>query len=219
LFRRPKRLSKPSAQNSIPQLPLPAHITLLYPFKPPAELGADVLGSLQTCFASFAPFTYALAAVRRFGSEVLYLAPQPDEPFRELTRVICQRYPETPPYGGKFADVIPHLTVAQVQNDDDLDHVAEDFALAARGMLPITATALEVALMDNRSDDWQIRDVYALGRMPANCDYRLAGPRQRLAPLSAQNRTLTSVGLCNGQRIDRAPGPIGLSSRAALYFA
>jgi 2'-5' RNA ligase len=145
---------------------MPAHITLLHPFKPPAELGADVLESLQTCFASFVPFTYSLVAVRRFGAEVLYLAPEPDEPFRKLTRAICQRYPETPPYGGKFAEVIPHLTVAQVQNDDELDHVTEDFALAARGMLPITATALEVALMDNRSDDWQIRDVYALGRMP-----------------------------------------------------
>ena len=60
---------------------MPAHITPLYPFKPPAELGADALESLQNCFV---PFSYSLAAIRRFGSEVLYLAPEPDEPFREL---------------------------------------------------------------------------------------------------------------------------------------
>jgi 2'-5' RNA ligase len=144
---------------------MPAHITLLYPFKPPAEIGAGVLESLQNCFAPFVPFSYSLAAVRRFRSEVLYLAPEPDEPFRDLTLAICERYPERPPYGGKFADVIPHLTVAQVQKEDDLDCIAEDFTLAARGLLPIAATAVDVALMDNRSGDWQIRDVCALGKM------------------------------------------------------
>jgi len=144
---------------------MPAHITLLYPFKPPAELGADVLENLHNCFARFVPFSYLLSAVRRFPSEVLYLAPKPDEPFRDLTLAICEQYPERPPYGGKFADVIPHLTVAQVQNEDDLDRIAEDFAVAARGMLPIAASAVDVALMDNRSGDWQIRDVCALGRM------------------------------------------------------
>jgi hypothetical protein len=61
--------------------------------------------------------------------------------------------------------VIPHLTVAQVQNEDDLDRIAEDFAVAARGMLPIAASAVGVALMDNRAGSWQIRDVYALGRV------------------------------------------------------
>ena len=107
---------------------MPAHITLLYPFKPPTELSADVLEGLDRCFAGFVPFSYSLAAVRRFSSEVLYLAPKPDGPFRDLTLAICERYPERTPYGGKYAGVIPHLTVAQVQNKDDFDRIAEDFA-------------------------------------------------------------------------------------------
>ena len=144
---------------------MPAHITLLYPFKPPAELGADVLENLHNCFARFVPFSYSLSSVRRFPSEVLYLAPEPDTLFRELTLAICERYPERPPYGGKFADVIPHLTVAQVQNEDDLDRITEDFVVSARGIVPITASAVDVALMDNRSGSWEIRDVCALGRM------------------------------------------------------
>ena len=142
-----------------------AHITLLYPFKPPAELGADVLESLHNYFACFVPFSYALAAVRRFASEVLYLAPEPDGPCRDLTLALCERYPERPPYGGKFADVIPHLTVAQVQDEYDLNRIAEDFAVAAKVRLPITASAVDGALMDNRSGDWQIHDVCAIGRM------------------------------------------------------
>jgi hypothetical protein len=121
-----------------------------------------VLESLPNCFSPFVPFSYSLGVIRRFGSEVLYLAPEPDGPFRDLTAAICKRYPERPPYGGKYADVIPHLTVAQVQNEGDLDPIAEDFTVAARGMLPITATAVDVALMDNRFGDWQIRAVCAL---------------------------------------------------------
>jgi len=144
---------------------MPAHITLLYPFKPPAELHADLLETIQACFAGFVPFAYSLAAIRRFRSEVLYLAPEPDEPFRKLTLAICDRYSDRRPYGGKFAEVIPHLTVAQVQNGRDLDRIAEDFELAAAAMLPIASSAVDVALMDNSSGGWQIRDLCALGGM------------------------------------------------------
>jgi 2'-5' RNA ligase len=143
---------------------MPAHITLLYPFRSPAEPSAQVLENLQDCFARFAPFAFSLAAIRRFPSEVLYLAPEPDAPFRQLTTAICARFPDTPPYGGKFADVIPHLTVAQVQDEQDLDRITRDFTLAASGMLPIAASAADVALMDNRTGRWQVRHVCALGR-------------------------------------------------------
>ena len=50
---------------------MPAHITLLYPFKPPAGLGSDVIENLHSCFARFAPFNYSFAAARRLPSEVL----------------------------------------------------------------------------------------------------------------------------------------------------
>jgi 2'-5' RNA ligase len=67
---------------------MPAHITLLYPFKLPSELDDEVLADLRRCFARFAPIRYALASIRRFPVEVLYLAPEPDEPFRRLTLAI-----------------------------------------------------------------------------------------------------------------------------------
>ncbi|MEV6013635.1 2'-5' RNA ligase family protein [Streptomyces sp. NPDC051976] len=44
--------------------------------------------------------------------EVLYLVPAPDRQFRRLTQAIADRWPETPPFGGQFTDVIPHLTIA-----------------------------------------------------------------------------------------------------------
>jgi 2'-5' RNA ligase len=142
---------------------VPAHITLLYPFKPPDEVGGAVLDKLCHGFARFAPFRFALAQIRRFPAEVLYLAPEPDEPFRRLTLAISDWYPETPPYGGKWPDIVPHLSVARLADEQELDRIADEFAQASRGILPIRATAAEVALMDNRSGRWQARATLGFG--------------------------------------------------------
>ena len=81
-----------------------AHITLLYPFLPPKQIGDAVLTQLRGGFARFTPITFALKSIRRFP-DVLYLAPEPAEPFRELTRAIWSWYPQKPPYSGKWPDV------------------------------------------------------------------------------------------------------------------
>jgi 2'-5' RNA ligase len=143
---------------------MPAHITLLYPFKPPDEIDETVLDVLRHCFARFSPIEFSLGSIRRFPVEVLYLAPEPDEPFRQLTLAIWDRYPETPPYGGKWPDIVPHLSVAWIKDAPQLDDVTNDFAESSREKLPIRAIASEVALMDNRHGHWQIRAMFGLGR-------------------------------------------------------
>jgi len=146
---------------------VPAHITLLVPFKPPHEIDAAVVGSLRECFVAFAPFSFSLGTARRFPG-VLYLAPEPDEPFRQLTLAIWRRYPETPPYAGRHTDIVPHLCVAQNSDEQLLDQIAMDIEAkleeASRQRRPIRSMATEVALMDNRSGRWQVRDVLKLGR-------------------------------------------------------
>jgi len=77
---------------------MPAHITLLYPFKPPDEIGDSVIEKLNQCFAGFRASDFTLATIRRFPGGVLYLAPEPDESFRRLTMAVWDCYPETPPY-------------------------------------------------------------------------------------------------------------------------
>jgi 2'-5' RNA ligase len=141
---------------------MPAHITLLYPFKPPDEVDEIVLDSLRQCFAQFAPIRFALGAIRRFPVEVLYLAPEPDEPFRQLTLAIWDRYPQTPPYGGKWPNIVPHLSVAWLVDEQQLDVITDEFVEASQASLPIRATASEVALMDNRSGRWQVRAMFSL---------------------------------------------------------
>jgi 2'-5' RNA ligase len=142
---------------------MPAHITLLYPFKPPDEIDEATLDDLRRCFRRLPPIQFALGAIRRFPAEVLYLAPEPDEPFRRLTCAIWDRYPETPPYGGKWPDIVPHLSVACLADEQQLDVITNDFVQASRGKLPIRATASAVALMDNRSGNWQVHAMLRLG--------------------------------------------------------
>jgi 2'-5' RNA ligase len=143
---------------------VPAHITLLYPFKHPDEVDQTVLDDLSELFHRFALFRFHLETIRQFPDAVLYLAPQPDEQFRQLTSAIWDRYPELPPYGGKWHDLVPHLSVAWVKDQQMLDRIADDFAQASQGRLPIQAIAAEVALMERRSDHWLFRANFGLRR-------------------------------------------------------
>jgi 2'-5' RNA ligase len=141
---------------------VPAHITLLYPFKHPDEVDQTVLDDLSKYFRGRAPFRFSLAPIRRFPNAVLYLAPEPDEPFRQLTSAIWDRYPEAPPYSGKWTDIVPHLSVAWVKDERLLDRIADKFGQASQGKLPIHATATEVTLMEKRSGHWLIRTRFGL---------------------------------------------------------
>lgn len=141
---------------------VPAHITLLYPFRPPGEIDQAMLDGLRGCFQGFASFRFSLAPIRRFPDGVLYLAPDPDEPFRRLVLAIWDRYPETPPYGGKWPDIVPHLSVAWVEDAQRCDRIADDFTRAAREKLPIAATAAGVTLMRKRSGRWHVHATFGL---------------------------------------------------------
>ena len=142
---------------------VPAHVTLLYPFMPPEELEAGVMDELARLLGGFAPFDYALAEARRFAGGVLYLAPEPAAPFKALIAALAAAFPAYPPYGGVFAEVVPHLTVAQVADEAKLEAIAVDFGRAAAGRLPIRAQAGEAALIDNRAGRWAVSGVLRLG--------------------------------------------------------
>ncbi len=145
---------------------VPVHVTLLYPFLSPCDSDAARLDALRQCVAGFAPFRFSLTAVRQLPANVLYLAPEPAEPFRQLTLAIWGRYPEAPPYGGRHTEIVPHLTLAQCADAQMFAAAVEEFERLSRGKLPIHATVAEVALMDNSSGRWQVREKLALEHDP-----------------------------------------------------
>ena len=101
--------------------------------------------------------------IAQFPGETLYLVPEPEDPFRELTLSIWECYPETPPYRGRYSTVIPHLTVADRMGEQGFGEVAREFEQAVQGRLPIHGRAAEVTLMDSRSGRWQINTTFRFG--------------------------------------------------------
>jgi len=141
---------------------VPAHVTLIYPFKPPHEITEPIIDGLRQCFADFPAFTVSFEILRRFPG-VLYLAPEPVEPLQKLTRVIWKQHPETPPYGGRHLEIVPHLTLAQIADGPRLDQIAGEFTQAAHERLPIRLKVSNVALLENLTGRWRTRLTLPLG--------------------------------------------------------
>jgi len=89
---------------------VPPHVTVIYPFVPPSVCG-ETVGRLAAAVADVPAFDCVFRRVDWFRDDVVWLAPEPDGPFRELTTAVWREFPDHPPYGGQFDDVIPHLTV------------------------------------------------------------------------------------------------------------
>jgi 2'-5' RNA ligase len=141
------------------RLGVPAHITVLYPFLPPEQIDAGVLGSAALALASTSPFAYRLARIARFPG-VAYLAPEPAAPFIALTESLVRRFPRHLPYEGRYDSIVPHLTVGQGS-----DAASEEAAGMLAKTLPregIEATCREVVLIENSSGIWKPMHVFSL---------------------------------------------------------
>jgi 2'-5' RNA ligase len=140
---------------------IPAHVTVLYPFVPPDLLTDELLATLRQLFLEVTTFNASFAKTMQFP-DGLYLEPMPAEPFRRLTKLVFKHFPDTPPYGGEFDEIIPHLTVAKVESARRLKTLAAKFQQAAREYLPIQARVDTVSLVENASGVWQVRAQFAL---------------------------------------------------------
>jgi 2'-5' RNA ligase len=139
---------------------IPAHVTLLFPFRPAELVAGALLGELRELFAPAAPFEVAFPRVGRF-EEVVWLAPEPAELFVELTQALVERYPDHPPYeNAGFDQIVPHLTIVNRSSPQLLDEVAS----ALVHELPVRATLRDVSLLEEAADGvWRVRATFPLG--------------------------------------------------------
>jgi 2'-5' RNA ligase len=136
---------------------MPPHVTLIIPFADSAEV-EQRSHALRRVFASFSPFELALSQTARFPG-LLYLAPEPAEPFVALTEALADAFPEFPPYAGEFDAIVPHVTVAEA--DDEVLATAER-ELAAH--LPVTTRVERAWLVEDTPDGWRRHTAFALER-------------------------------------------------------
>ncbi|GLW30475.1 2'-5' RNA ligase family protein [Actinoplanes regularis] len=139
---------------------VPAHITVTFPFLPPKQLSPRVLAAVRLIAAGVPRFYLSLDRVSWFDKRVLWLSPNPAEPFRELTNRLAVRFPTAQPYGGRYPEVVPHLTVGQ--DGPGLPEAAAEVA----PKLPIRARVTALRLITGRpepGDSWQTLTDFPLG--------------------------------------------------------
>lgn len=147
---------------------MPPHITLLYPFTDSTLLSDGRMREVGEIIASCESFRVSLRSVGRFDSDppILYLVPEPTTPFAALTRALVAAFPEHQPYGGKYPDPAPHLTVA-IADSGTLDAIEAEL----RPSLPIEAHVSEAWLMQRGADEsWAVRRRFELSPPPDPSD-------------------------------------------------
>jgi 2'-5' RNA ligase len=116
---------------------IPFHVTLLFPF-------GDQVDQARELFAARKPFEFALTRVATWP-DVVYLVPEPDDELRALMRALFARFPEWPPYGGLYDDVIPHATLGE---DVDAAQVRAGVERRLAPHLPHPCQARDVSVLE-----------------------------------------------------------------------
>ena len=126
---------------------VPAHVTVLFPFLAVADLAPAVRSALARVAADQAPFDARFSRVER-REQMVWLLPEDQERFRELTDSVATMWPDHPPYGGIHDTVIPHLTLLETTDGPALDAAwstaveAGPFVVAVRELTVITESTL-----------------------------------------------------------------------------
>jgi len=138
---------------------VPAHITIHFPWVPVDLVDQSVHRSLEDMVAAVPRFSVTFRRSRWFGREVLWLDPDPSEPFVSLATQSAALWPAQPQHGGRFETVVPHLTVG-IGDPRLLDRAQ---AAVAR-LLPIHDMACRVWWITRTgSQPWAVRRSLDLG--------------------------------------------------------
>ena len=141
------------------RLGVPAHITLLFPFLPQDRITQAEVTKLRDWFSQIPEADISLSGTGHFEG-VLYLIPEPDAFFRDITLGLWSMYPEAPPYGGVYGDIKPHLTVVKSGDREVLRQAARELSSG----LPIAGHSSEAwPLLEAPDGRWHQRARLPLG--------------------------------------------------------
>jgi len=138
-----------------------AHVTVLAPFVPTASV--EELDAVAAIADRTPAFDFELAEVAAFPDGTIHLPPAPDRPFRELTAAVARAFPACPPYGGRYPDPVPHLTLDRVAPGISVAAVAADL----RTVLPVRCRADRIELHWYANHDCRVLAAWKFGGPPA----------------------------------------------------
>lgn len=122
-----------------------------------APLGSAGVDATLTA-SGVGPFEARFEDVRRFAvTGVVYLAPEPRDPFDRLIAAFVGAFPEHPPYSGSVDEPVPHLTVSDDEGADP-----DDLEAVLGRRLPVVARIREVSLMADSPTGWETLETFPL---------------------------------------------------------
>ena len=140
-------------------LGVPAHITIHFPWVHADRVDQSVLRDLEEMVAAVPSFEVVFERIGWFDREVLWLDPDPKEPFISMAAESADRWPDHPQYGGQFETVVPHLTVG-IGHADELDGAEARLAV----VLPIHDVVTQVWWITRTgAEKWVVRPTLDLG--------------------------------------------------------
>jgi len=120
-----------------------------------------VLSELASIFREIKPFQFSLAKIATFPNTI-FLEPAPKEPFISLTKKVFSVFPDTPPYEGIYPEINPHLTIAQLSEDQDFTDVNREIIKKVSHRLPLYSVAEEAWLMEEHANgDWTVMSKFS----------------------------------------------------------
>ncbi|EIM93881.1 hypothetical protein WQE_47639 [Paraburkholderia hospita] len=150
------------------RLGAPAHITVLFPFMPAADITPAVIHRAQVALGEVPSFSFSLGAIGRFMGQrqfpsTLFLSPDPPDPFVALTTALVRYFPMFRPYEDTHEDIVPHLTVAH-GDASDVHAAAIELKQRLRTSPLIQTACNSVSLLENASGRWEEMHVFILSR-------------------------------------------------------
>jgi 2'-5' RNA ligase len=148
-----------SARDQLAARGVPAHVTILFPFLPVTALTPAIRSDLARLAARQVPFSAGFRRVE-VRDAMVWLVPDDQRPFLDLTDAVATRWPDHPPYGGIHDTLIPHLTL--LETTDGPTRGAARAAAVDVGPFEMTVRELTV-ITENASGTWQTRWHLPLG--------------------------------------------------------
>lgn len=141
---------------------IPAHITILFPFKSSELISSEVINKLSVLLRSIKKFPFTLSKINTFPG-VIYLEPDPREKFIEITKKVVALFPENPPYEGKYHQINPHLTLGhEFKKNIDINNVKRLIMDTMSNKLPIKAVCRNIFLMEKNAEHWNLKYEFLL---------------------------------------------------------
>jgi len=137
---------------------VPAHVTIAFPWVARAKVDDSALHDLAVLVSAVPRFEVVFSRVGWFDRDVLWLEPDPQEPFSWLAAEVARRWPDHPPYTGRFESFVHHVTVG-MGSSDELDRVADILEQA----LPIRDAVTELWWITRTgTEPWMLRTAFGL---------------------------------------------------------